>query len=73
VVSVASKTKPGKEAYTMAKITPIRSGEQFEHFPEGIKREHLGRSVWKTRPAWKQFWEAQSLRERDSYYEDGLA
>jgi len=55
----------------MAKITPIRSGEQFEHFLKDLKESFWGDLYGKTRLAWKQFWDAQSLRERDSYMKTG--
>src|SRR5947209_990298 len=55
----------------MAKITPIRVGEQFEHFLKDLKESFWGDLYGKTRLAWKQFWEAQSLRERDSYMRSG--
>ena len=55
----------------MAKITPIRVSEQFEHFLKDLKESFWGDLYGKTRLAWKQFWEAQSLRERDSYMKAG--
>lgn len=51
----------------MAKITPIRVTEQFEHFLEDLKESFWGDLYGETRQAWKRFWEQQSLRERDSY------
>jgi hypothetical protein len=51
----------------MAKITPIRVTEQFEHFLEDLKESLWGDLYGKTRQAWKRYWEQQSLRERDSY------
>ena len=51
----------------MAKITPIRVTEQFQHFLEELKESFWGDLYGKTRQAWKKFWEAQSERERDSY------
>jgi len=53
----------------MAKITPIRVTEQFEHFLEELKESFWGDLYGKTREAWKKFWEAQS--ERDSYLRAG--
>ncbi|MBV8807813.1 MAG: transposase [Acidobacteriaceae bacterium] len=55
----------------MAKISPIRIGEQFEDFLKDLKESFWGDLYGKTRLAWKQFWEAQSLRERDSYMKAG--
>lgn len=55
----------------MAKITPIRMGEQFEHFLRDLKESFWGDLYGKTRLAWKQFWDAQSMRERDSYMKAG--
>ena len=61
-----------KGAYTlMAKITPIRVTEQFQHFLEELKESFWGDLYGKTRQAWKKFWEAQSERERDSYLRVG--
>ena len=51
----------------MAKITPIRVTEQFEDFLREMKESFWGDLYGKTRLAWKKFWDAQSLRERDSY------
>jgi putative transposase len=55
----------------MAKITPIRVTEQFEHFLEELKESFWGDLYGRTRLAWKKFWEAESLRERDSYMKTG--
>ena len=55
----------------MARITPIRVTEQFEHFLEDLKESFWGDLYGRTRQAWKRFWEAQSLRERDSYMRCG--
>ena len=55
----------------MAKITPIRVTEQFEHFLADLKESFWGDLYGRTRLAWKRFWEAESLRERDSYMKSG--
>lgn len=55
----------------MAKITPIRATEQFQHFLEELKESFWGDLYGQTRQAWKRFWEQQSLRERDSYMQSG--
>jgi putative transposase len=55
----------------MAKITPIRVTEQFEDFLREMKESFWGDVYGKTRLAWKKFWDAQSLRERDSYMRTG--
>ena len=55
----------------MAKITPIRVTEQFEHFVRELKESFWGDLYGQTRLAWKKFWEAESLRERDSYMKTG--
>jgi hypothetical protein len=55
----------------MAKITPIRITEQFEHFLKDLKESFWGDLYGKTRLAWKKFWDAQSARERDSYMKSG--
>ena len=55
----------------MAKITPIRVTEQFEHFLEELKESFWGDLYGRTRLAWKRFWEAESIRERDSYMKTG--
>src|SRR3982750_4954460 len=60
-----------KELTPMAKITPIRITEQFQHFVVGMRRRFWGDMYGRTRLAWKQFWEAQSLRDRDSYMKSG--
>src|SRR5437764_949071 len=51
----------------MAKITPIRITEQFEYFVRDLKESFWGDLHGQTRLAWKRFWEAESIRERDSY------
>jgi hypothetical protein len=55
----------------MAKITPIGIGEQFEPFLKDLKESFWGDLYGKTRLAWKQFWDAQCLRERDRYMKAG--
>jgi hypothetical protein len=50
----------------MAKITPIRVSEQFEHFLKDLKESFWGDLYGKTRLAWKQFW-------RRSRYASGTA
>src|SRR3954463_16226622 len=60
-----------KELTPMAKITPIRITEQFQHFVADLQDSFWGDLYGRTRLAWKQFWEAQSLRERDSYMKAG--
>ena len=55
----------------MAKITPIRETEQFAAFLEEIRDSFWGDLYGRTRLAWKQFWDAQSIRERDSYMKSG--
>ena len=56
-----------KGAYTlMAKITRRQVSEQFQHFLEELKESFWGDVYAKTRQSWRKFWEAQSLRERDS-------
>ena len=55
----------------MAKITPIRMTEQFEEFVKELKESFWGDLYGQTRLAWKKFWEAQSLRDRDSYMKTG--
>jgi putative transposase len=55
----------------MAKITPIRVTEQFEHFLEDLKESFWGDLYGRTRLAWKRFWEAESIRDRDSYMRTG--
>src|SRR4051794_8118082 len=54
----------------MAKITPLRMTEQFEHFARDLKESFWGDVYGQTRLAWKRFWEAESIRERDSYMHD---
>ena len=51
----------------MAKTTPIRMTERFEHFLKDLKESFWGDLYGKTRLAWKKLLEAQSPRERDSY------
>jgi putative transposase len=55
----------------MAKITPLRVTEQFEHFVRELKESFWGDLYGQTRLAWKRFWEAESVRERDSYMKTG--
>ena len=55
----------------MAKITPIRVTEQFQHFVQELQESFWGDLYGKTRQAWKRFWDQQSLRERDSYMQSG--
>ena len=55
----------------MAKITPIRVTEQFTAFVNDLKESFWGDLYGQTRLAWKQFWEAQSARDRDSYMKCG--
>src|SRR5690242_5518306 len=55
----------------MAKITPLRMTEQFEHFVADLKESFWGDVYGQTRLAWKRFWEAESIRERDSYMGSG--
>lgn len=55
----------------MAKITPLRMTEQLEHFLRELKESFWGDLYGQTRLAWKQFWDGQSLRERDSYMRTG--
>lgn len=55
----------------MAKITPLRMTEQFEHFARDLKESFWGDVYGQTRLAWKRFWEAESIRERDSYMRTG--
>jgi hypothetical protein len=55
----------------MAKITPLRVTEQFEHFVRDLKDSFWGDLYGQTRLAWKRFWEAESIRERDSYMKTG--
>jgi transposase-like protein len=55
----------------MAKITPLRRTEQFEHFLQELRESFWGDVYGQTRLAWKRFWEAQSMRERDSYMKSG--
>jgi transposase-like protein len=55
----------------MAKITPMRVTEQFEHFVHDLKESFWGDVYGQTRLAWQRFWEAESMRERDSYMKSG--
>ncbi len=55
----------------MAKITPIRVTEQFQHFVRELQESFWGDVYGQTRQAWKRFWDQQSLRERDSYMQTG--
>lgn len=55
----------------MAKITPMHVTEQFEHFVHDLKESFWGDVYGQTRLAWKRFWEAESMRERDSYMRTG--
>jgi len=55
----------------MAKITPIRVTEQFQHFVRDLQESFWGDLYGKTRQAWKKFWDAESQRERDSYMQSG--
>ena len=47
----------------MRKVTPIT--EQFQHFVEDLQESFWGDLCGRTRLAWKKFFEAESLRERD--------
>ncbi len=49
----------------MEKVTPIT--ERFQHFVEEVKESFWGDLYGKTRLAWKQFWEEESVRERERY------
>jgi transposase-like protein len=49
----------------MAKVAPI--SEQFQHFLADLKESFWGDLYGKTRMAWKQFFEAESMRERDRF------
>jgi len=49
----------------MAKVAPIT--EQFQHFLTDLKESFWGDLYGKTRLAWKQFFDAESLRERDRF------
>jgi putative transposase len=55
----------------MAKITPMRMTEQFEHLVRDLKESFWGDLYGQTRLAWKRFWEAESIRARDSYMKTG--
>ena len=55
----------------MAKITPLRVTEEFEHFVRDLRESFWGDVYGQTRLAWKRFWEAESMRERDSYMKTG--
>jgi hypothetical protein len=45
--------------------------EQFEHFVRELKESFWCDLYGQTRLAWKKFWEAESIRERDSYMKMG--
>ena len=49
----------------MRKVTPIT--EQFQHFVSDLKESFWGDLYGKTQILWKQFWEAESMRERSRY------
>jgi putative transposase len=49
----------------MAKIIPIT--EHFQHFLSDLKETFWGDLYGQTQRAWKQFFEADSVRERDRY------
>jgi transposase-like protein len=49
----------------MAKVTPI--SEHFQHFLAEVKETFWGDVYAQTRLAWKRFWEAESVRERDRF------
>jgi putative transposase len=49
----------------MRKVTPIT--EQFQHFARDLQESFWGDLYGKTKILWKQFWEAESMRERDRY------
>jgi len=49
----------------MAKVAPI--SEQFQHFLTELKESFWGDLYGKTRLAWKQFFDAESIRERDRF------
>jgi transposase-like protein len=55
----------------IVKITPLRVTEEFEHFVRDLKESFWGDVYGQTRLAWKRFWEAESMRERDSYMKTG--
>src|SRR5438309_606782 len=55
----------------MAKITPLRVTEEFEHFAHDLRASFWGDVYGQTRLAWKRFWEVESMRERDSYMKTG--
>ena len=55
----------------MAKLTPMRMTEQFEHLVRDLKESFWGDLYGQTRLAWKRFWEAESIRARDSYMKTG--
>lgn len=55
----------------MAKITPLRMTEEFEHFARDSSESFWGDVYRQTRLAWKRFGEAESIRERDSYMQTG--
>lgn len=49
----------------MGKVTPMT--EEFQHFVRDLKESFWGDLYGKTRILWKQFWEAESMRERGRY------
>jgi hypothetical protein len=49
----------------MAKIIPIT--EHFQHFLAEMKESFWGDVYGQTKQAWKQFFEADSQRQRDRY------
>jgi hypothetical protein len=49
----------------------MRVAAQFHHFLDELKEGFWGDVYVKTRQAWKNFWDQQSLRERDSYLRVG--
>lgn len=49
----------------MAKVTPMT--EQFQQYRNEIQESFWGDLYGKTRLAWKQFWEAESMRQRSQY------
>ena len=51
----------------MAKVTPIRMTEQFEHFLEDLKDSFWGDVCGKTRLCLKRWLEQDSLDQRDQY------
>jgi putative transposase len=49
----------------MGKVAPMT--EQFQHFVRDLQESFWGDLYGKTRIAWKQFWEGESVRERGRY------